>query len=164
MAEENNANSLERIFLSALVYNRTGVLLRVASLFARRGHNVISLTVAETENPVYSRITIVSDVEPHKFLQVERQLSKLEDVIKVVKLNESRLVSSELLLIKVHATNSQRTAVLKNNQRLRRKGKGYRPHNNNCRAYGSAVAYRQIHRQNDKARNNRAFTLRSYRA
>lgn len=46
-------------------------------------------------------------------LQVERQLSKLEDVIKVVKLNESRLVSSELLLIKVHATNSQRTAVLK---------------------------------------------------
>lgn len=114
MAEENNANSLERIFLSALVYNRTGVLLRVASLFARRGYNVISLTVAETENPVYSRITIVSDVEPRtKFLQVERQLSKLEDVIKVVKLNESRLVSSELLLIKVHATNSQRTAVLK---------------------------------------------------
>ena len=46
-------------------------------------------------------------------MQVERQLSKLEDVIKVVKLNESRLVSSELLLIKVHATNSQRTAVLK---------------------------------------------------
>ena len=113
MAEGNNTNSLERIFLSALVYNRTGVLLRVASLFARRGYNVISLTVAETENPVYSRITIVSDVEPHKFLQVERQLSKLEDVIKVVKLNESRLVSSELLLIKVHATNSQRTAVLK---------------------------------------------------
>ena len=106
MAEGNNANSLERIFLSALVYNRTGVLLRVASLFARRGYNVISLTVAETENPVYSRITIVSDVEPHKFLQVERQLSKLEDVIKVVKLNESRLVSSELLLIKVHATAS----------------------------------------------------------
>ena len=90
MAEGNNANSLERIFLSALVYNRTGVLLRVASLFARRGYNVISLTVAETEN-----------------------LSKLEDVIKVVKLNESRLVSYELLLIKVHATNSQRTAVLK---------------------------------------------------
>ena len=118
MAEENNANSLERIFLSALVYNRTGVLLRVASLFARRGYNVISLTVAETENPVYSRITIVHSFPTRrssdlKFLQVERQLSKLEDVIKVVKLNESRLVSSELLLIKVHATNSQRTAVLK---------------------------------------------------
>ena len=80
MAEENTTG-LERIFLSALVYNRTGVLLRVASLFARRGYNVISLTVAETDNPVYSRITIVSVVEPHKFLQVERQLSKLEDVI-----------------------------------------------------------------------------------
>lgn len=50
MAEENTTG-LERIFLSALVYNRTGVLLRVASLFARRGYNVISLTVAETEIP-----------------------------------------------------------------------------------------------------------------
>lgn len=110
---DQQSEKLERIFLSALVYNRTGVLLRVASLFARRGYNVISLTVAETENPLYSRITIVSDVEPYKFMQVERQLSKLEDVIKVVKLNEGRLVSSELLLIKVHATNSKRKAVLK---------------------------------------------------
>lgn len=111
--EEINKDGLERIYLSALVYNRTGVLLRVASLFARRGYNVISLTVAETENPEYSRITIVSDVEAYKFMQVERQLSKLEDVIKVVKLNEGKLISSELLLIKVHATNSKRTAVLK---------------------------------------------------
>ena len=110
MAEQQN---LERIFLSALVYNRTGVLLRVASLFARRGYNVISLTVAETENPLYSRITIVSDVEPYKFMQVEQQLAKLGDVIKVVKLSEGQLIASELLLIKVHATNSRRTAVLK---------------------------------------------------
>ena len=112
MAEQQQQN-LERIFLSALVYNRTGVLLRVASLFARRGYNVISLTVAETENPLYSRITIVSDVEPYKFLQVEQQLAKLGDVIKVVKLSEGQLIASELLLIKVHATNSRRTAVLK---------------------------------------------------
>lgn len=110
MAEQQN---LERIFLSALVYNRTGVLLRVASLFARRGYNVISLTVAETEKPLYSRITIVSDVEPYKFMQVEQQLAKLGDVIKVVKLSEGQLIASELLLIKVHATNSRRTAVLK---------------------------------------------------
>ena len=110
MAEQQN---LERIFLSALVYNRTGVLLRVASLFARRGYNAISLTVAETENPLYSRITIVSDVEPYKFMQVEQQLAKLGDVIKVVKLSEGQLIASELLLIKVHATNSRRTAVLK---------------------------------------------------
>ncbi len=112
MAEQQQQN-LERIFLSALVYNRTGVLLRVASLFARRGYNVISLTVAETENPLYSRITIVSDVEPYKFMQVEQQLAKLGDVIKVVKLSEGQLIASELLLIKVHATNSRRTAVLK---------------------------------------------------
>lgn len=112
MSEQKTEN-LERLFLSALVYNRTGVLLRVVSLFARRGYNITSLTVAETENPLYSRVTIVSDVEAYKVLQVEQQLSKLEDVIKVVKLNEGKLTSSELLLIKVHATNSQRTAVLK---------------------------------------------------
>lgn len=112
MSEQKTEN-LERLFLSALVYNRTGVLLRVVSLFARRGYNITSLTVAETENSLYSRVTIVSDVEAYKVSQVEQQLSKLEDVIKVVKLNEGKLTSSELLLIKVHATNSQRTAVLK---------------------------------------------------
>ena len=112
MSEQKTEN-LERLFLSALVYNRTGVLLRVVSLFARRGYNITCLTVAETENPLYSRVTIVSDVEAYKVSQVEQQLSKLEDVIKVVKLNEGKLTSSELLLIKVHATNSQRTAVLK---------------------------------------------------
>ena len=113
MAEIKQENKLERIFLSALDYNRTALLLSYATHISRRSYNVISLTVAETENPLYSRITIVSDVEPHKFMQVEQQLSKLEDVIKVVKLNEGKLISSELLLIKVHATNSQRTAVLK---------------------------------------------------
>lgn len=103
----------ERIFLSALVYNRAGVLLRLSGLFARRGYNVASLTVARTEDPTYSRVTIVADVEPSKKMQVEQQLSKLEDVIKVVRLNEGKLVSSELLLIKVHALNKDRKAVLK---------------------------------------------------
>ena len=55
----------KRIYLSALVYNRTGVLLRVAGLFARRGYNVVSLTVSETESPEFSRMTIVSDVEEY---------------------------------------------------------------------------------------------------
>lgn len=112
MSELEN-EKFQRIYLSALVYNRSGVLLRLASLFARRGYNVISLTVAETENPIHSRVTIVADVEPIKFLQVERQLAKLEDVIKVIRLHENHFVSSELLLIKVHATNSKRTSVLK---------------------------------------------------
>ena len=64
----------QRIYLAALVYNRAGVLLRVAGLFARRGYNVVSLTVSETESPEFSRMTIVSDVEPYKFTMVEQQL------------------------------------------------------------------------------------------
>ena len=103
----------QRIYLAALVYNRTGVLLRVAGLFARRGYNVVSLTVSETESPEFSRMTIVSDVEPYKFTMVEQQLSRLEDVIKVIRLDTGHLVSSELLLIKVHALNKDRTRVLK---------------------------------------------------
>ena len=89
----------KRVYLSALVYNRTGVLLRVAGLFARRGYNVVSLTVSETESPEFSRMTIVSDVEEYKVTMVEQQLSRLEEVIKVINLDESQTIQSEILLI-----------------------------------------------------------------
>ena len=62
----------KRIYLSALVYNRTGVLLRVAGLFARRGYIDVFLTVSETESPDFSRMTIVSDVEEYKVTMVMR--------------------------------------------------------------------------------------------
>ncbi len=103
----------KRIYLSALVYNRTGVLLRVAGLFARRGYNVVSLTVSETESPEFSRMTIVSDVEEYKVTMVEQQLSRLEEVIKVINLSDANAIQSEILLIKVHALNKDRTKVLK---------------------------------------------------
>ena len=97
----------QKLTVSALVRNRSGVLLRVAGLFARRGYNIRSLTVSETEHPEFSRMTVVSEVEP------EAQLLKLEDVIKVAHLEEGKLVSSELLLIKVHCLNKDRPQVLK---------------------------------------------------
>lgn len=105
--------NIKRIYLSALVYNRTGVLLRVAGLFARRGYNVVSLTVSETESPEFSRMTIVSDVEEYKVTMVEQQLSRLEEVIKVINLSDANAIQSEILLIKVHALNKDRTKVLK---------------------------------------------------
>ena len=98
----------QKLTVSALVRNRSGVLLRVAGLFARRGYNIRSLTVSETEHPEFSRMTVVSEVK-----QVEAQLLKLEDVIKVAHLEEGKLVSSELLLIKVHCLNKDRPQVLK---------------------------------------------------
>ena len=56
----------QKLTVSALVRNRSGVLLRVAGLFARRGYNIRSLTVSETEHPEFSRMTVVSEVEPER--------------------------------------------------------------------------------------------------
>lgn len=78
---------IQRLTVSALVRNRSGVLLRVAD-FARRGYNIRSLTVSETEHPEFSRMTVVAEVEPEQVKQVEAQLLKLEDVIKVAHLEE----------------------------------------------------------------------------
>ena len=106
--KEHIMEQTKRIYLSALVHNRTGVLLRVAALFARRGYNVVSLTVSETESPEFSRMTIVSDVEEYKISIVMQQLSRLEEVIKVINLDEGQAIQSEILLIKVHALNKDR--------------------------------------------------------
>lgn len=102
----------EKLVLSALVDNHSGVLLRVAGLFARRGYNIASLTVCETEDPRFSRMTIVAQAEPFTFRQIEKQLLKVEDVWKVVRLDEENASSSELLLVKVKTVNGDRAEVL----------------------------------------------------
>ena len=93
----------EKLVLSVLVDNESGVLQRVASLFSRRGYNISSLTVSETEDTAFSRMTIECMTEPENFRQIKRQLSKLEIVKKVSALTEENSVSSELLLVKVRA-------------------------------------------------------------
>lgn len=103
---------MEKLSLSALVNNHAGVLLRVVGLFSRRGYNIQSLTVSETEDPRFSRMTIVSEAAPVTFRQMEKQLLKLEDVVKVIRLEEEHLIASELALVKVRALNKDRPAVL----------------------------------------------------
>ncbi|MBR1762717.1 MAG: acetolactate synthase small subunit [Eubacterium sp.] len=93
----------EKLILSVLVDNESGVLQRVASLFSRRGYNISSLTVSETEKEEYSRMTIETVTEPENFRQIKRQLAKLEVVKEVLTLTEENSVSSELLLVKVNA-------------------------------------------------------------
>ena len=93
----------EKLVLSVLVDNESGVLQRVASLFSRRAYNISSLTVSETEDPNFSRMTIETNTEPEIFRQIKRQLLKLEIVEKVSELTPDNSVSSELLLVKVHA-------------------------------------------------------------
>ena len=108
----------EKLILSVLVDNESGVLQRVASLFSRRNYNISSLTVSETEDPNFSRMTIETNTEPENFRQIKAQLKKLEIVKKVAELTDETSVSSELLLVKVKAKGiHQKNALLAFNMR-----------------------------------------------
>ena len=98
--------------LVVLVENKSGVLARVAGLFARRGFNIFSLAVAPTENPRFSRITIVVDVESNTLEQVTKQLFKLVHVVKISELHPRDSVERELMLATVKAGPGSRTEVL----------------------------------------------------
>jgi acetolactate synthase-1/3 small subunit len=98
--------------LSVLVENKPGVLTRVAGLFARRGFNIDSLVVAETENPAVSRMTITVNEQDHPMEQVTKQLHKLINVIKITSLDPAASVERELLLIKVKADAQSRSEIM----------------------------------------------------
>lgn len=98
--------------ISILVENRAGVLARIAGLFARRGFNIDSLAVGVTDDESVSRITIVADGNFHTLEQIEKQLNKLIDVIKVKTLSGGRLTSRELILIKIHVNAQQRAEIM----------------------------------------------------
>ena len=98
--------------LSVLVQNRPGVLARVAGLFARRGYNIFSLAVAPTEEPDYSRITIVVDISATPLEQIVKQLFKLIDVVRITELDPRRSVERELMVVTVRADGDQRGQVV----------------------------------------------------
>jgi acetolactate synthase-1/3 small subunit len=98
--------------LSVLVENKSGVLARVASLFARRGYNIVSLAVAPTEDERFSRITIVVDVESAPLEQIVKQLFKIISVVRIQELDPRHAVEREMLLATVRAEASQRTQIL----------------------------------------------------
>ena len=98
--------------LSVLVDNTSGVLNRVAGLFSRRGYNIDSLTVGETENPKYSRMTIVVTGDDDILEQIVKQITKLEDVRRVDVLEPSDSVTRELILVKIKAEPAQRQHVI----------------------------------------------------
>lgn len=98
--------------ISVLVENRFGVLARVAGLFSGRGYNIDSLCVGETDDPTISRMTIVTNGDNRIIEQIEKQLNKLIDVIKVMDVTKEDHVERELVLIKVAADEGQRARVL----------------------------------------------------
>ena len=98
--------------VSVLVEDQPGVLARVSGLFARRGFNIDSLAVGPTETPGLSRMTIVVDVQSKPLEQVEKQLHKLVNVLKVIELERATRVERELALIKVRTTPDTRAGVI----------------------------------------------------
>ena len=103
---------MNKHILSVLVENHPGVLSRVSGLFSRRGFNIDSLAVGITEVPEVSRITIVVDGDEYTVEQVSKQLNKLVDVIKIKHLENDNSVSRELCLIKVNATEKNRSEII----------------------------------------------------
>ena len=102
---------MARYVLSVLVRNSSGVLTRVSGLFSRRGFNIDSLTVGRTENSEISRMTIALNGGLEELEQFTKQLNKLEDVLRVLRLKPENSVYRELVLIKVKADSEQRAAI-----------------------------------------------------
>ncbi len=98
--------------LSVLVEDESGVLSRIASLFARRGFNIESLAVGEAEQGGISRITMVVPGDDHVIEQLTKQLYKLVNVLKVNDITEIPCVERELMLLKVNATSSTRSEIV----------------------------------------------------
>ena len=103
---------MARHTLSVLVNNHMGVLSRVSGLFSRRGYNIESLSVGETENPEVSRMTIMVDCEDEVFIQIKNQLQKLMDVLTISDLAEEQSIRRELALIKIDASLEKRSQIL----------------------------------------------------
>lgn len=106
MAEE------KKFTIGVLVANKSGVLSRITGLFTRRGYNIESITACATENPEFSRITIVLIGDEYTLYQMIKQMDKLEDVYKIGCANELDCVYRELMLVKVSAKPEIRSQLI----------------------------------------------------
>jgi len=98
--------------IAILVNDQPGVLQRVSGLFGRRGFNIESITVGSSEEPGLSRMVIVTTGDDHTLEQVQKQLYKLIDVIKVIDVSSNPMVARELGLIKIGAEPSMRPEII----------------------------------------------------
>lgn len=98
--------------ISVLVENRSGVLSRISGLFSRRGFNIESLAVGPTQDPTISRVTIIADGNEYTVEQIEKQLNKLIEVIKVKTFKTGECMARELLLVKVAAGADKRQEIM----------------------------------------------------
>ncbi|MFA6052894.1 MAG: acetolactate synthase small subunit [Methylobacter sp.] len=100
-----------RHIISILIENESGALSRVAGLFSARGYNIESLTVAPTEDPSLSRMTLVTRGNDDIIEQITKQLNKLIDVVKLIDLAESAHIERELMMVKIKTTEQTRDEI-----------------------------------------------------
>lgn len=100
-----------RHIISILIENESGALSRVAGLFSARGYNIESLTVAPTEDPSLSRMTLTTSGSDEIIEQITKQLNKLIDVVKLIDLAESAHIERELMLVKIKTSHDTREEV-----------------------------------------------------
>ena len=100
-----------RHIISILLENEPGALSRVVGLFAQRGYNTETLTVAPTEDETLSRLTMTTDGDERKIEQITKHLNRLIEVVKLVDLSEGAHIERELMLIKVRAVGAQRAEI-----------------------------------------------------
>ena len=110
--EKRGEMEMQKKVFQLLVNNTSGVLSRIAGLFARRGYNVESITAGATADPRITRITIVASGDDVILEQIEKQLAKLEDVRNIRELKPEESVFRELLMIKVRVAPEQRQSVI----------------------------------------------------
>lgn len=103
---------INKYILSVLVENHSGVLSKISGLFSRRGYNIHSLTVGVTEDPNISRMTIVVIGDEQMLEQINKQLNKLIDVIKVIILDPVKSIYRELALIKVSINQGNQSRII----------------------------------------------------
>jgi acetolactate synthase-1/3 small subunit len=104
-------NNNNRHLISILMENEAGALSRVANLFSARGYNIESLTVAPTDDPTLSRLTLVTSGNEQIIEQIIKQLNKLIDVVKLIDLSETDAIERELMLVKTKASGEQRAEM-----------------------------------------------------
>ncbi|MBL4582985.1 MAG: acetolactate synthase small subunit [Pseudomonadales bacterium] len=100
-----------RHILSILLENEAGALSRVVGLFSQRNYNIETLTVAPTEDPSLSRLTLTTSGDDRAIEQMTKQLNKLIEVVKLVNLSEGEHIERDLMLIKVKASGAQRAEI-----------------------------------------------------
>lgn len=103
---------MKKVVFSLLVKDTAGVLSRIAGLFARRGYNIDTISAGVTEDPQYTRITVVARGDDNILEQIRQQITKLEDVVKVIVLNGDDSVCRELLLAKVRANKKEKQEII----------------------------------------------------